>query len=133
MSKPFLLDSSFLLAYFIEEDHLHDKAKKRAEVLVPNECYLLPEVFAEVISVLSVRESSKVAELVGKKLQENFAFYISRENNREAILKEFCLLSPHRFSYVDVALYVMAKNEQFEIITFDEKLRKLCEKKTSNP
>jgi predicted nucleic acid-binding protein len=117
-----ILDSSFLFAYFIEEDSLHELSLEKANSLKMNECVVLYDVFRELISIVSVRHNSKFAIEIGEEVFTNFQIYSPKKEERKAIWKEFQKLSPHRFSYTDVSLYYFAKFRGLELISFDKVL-----------
>jgi len=124
--KMKFLDSNFLFGYFVKEDALHEKSVKEAKLIDVASCVVLSDVLHEVVSIAAVRHSSDLATQIGESIFEYFSIYSPKKVERKAIWNEFKRLSPHRFSYVDVALYYFAKSKGAEIVTFDKALAKIC-------
>jgi predicted nucleic acid-binding protein len=117
-----ILDSNFLFGYFVKEDSLHEKCLHEAESLKLSECLVISDVLHEVISIAAVRHDSAIAIEIGERIFENFQVYSPKKQERKAIWLEFIKLSPHRFSYADVALYFFVKNYGAQLVSFDEAL-----------
>lgn len=122
-----LLDTSFLYAFFQENDNHHKEAIKIAkEIADKNPIFIPIEVLEELMTVVTRKDSSKraiqIAEII---LAPNNAIGIL--NTHELVFDNayeiFKKLSPHNFSFVDcILISLIQQNHDSEIISFDKSL-----------
>lgn len=121
-----LLDTNFLLGYFFSDDALHEKCLRISQNIKQEEAFIVTEIFHEVITLLSVRTSSKLAIETGKEIQKIFPFFSPDKTAHEHAWKIFQENDPHRFSYEDIFLMALSEIYGFQVLTFDKKLQKRC-------
>jgi predicted nucleic acid-binding protein len=119
-----LLDTNIIIGYFSPEDTLHQKCRDLLSGKNVNDYCIIPEVFWEAVSIVSVRHSSEDAIKLGNILEKNFSFYDTKNIPLDSIWELFQELSPHRFSYVDTLLLVLLEDQEIDVLTLDEKLKK---------
>lgn len=121
-----ILDTSFLVALFIKEDELHEKAMDLIEKL-ENQKLLLPDrVLEETFTVLSYKKGVKFALEVLNKLSINkdIINYRFNEAEYETILRLIKKLKK-RLSFVDyIVVYLCLKNSE-RPLSFDEDIKRL--------
>jgi len=120
-----ILDTSFLFAYFQENDEFHLKAKELAENIRGELIYVSFLVAQEFLTLLTSRYSSSVAATIYEDLfSEETGIKLIKidEEFFEETLVLFKKLNPHRFSFVDVSLMVLSKELEAKVLTFDERL-----------
>ena len=107
-----ILDTSFLFAYYREQDVHHKTAVDLAKE-IGGETVIVPvEVFEELITVVTRKFSSKAGIEVGKKLLSNeFPVEMLRtaDNVFQNAWANFQALDPHSFSFVDCILIALSK------------------------
>ncbi len=115
-----LIDTSVFVAYFNDDDDLHERALKRDyKHSSTNQL-----VFCEVANVLEKRiPDKKIVMDCLKQLLEKVRLVALPEEELNETVREF---SKHygKLSFTDCSLLVQAKNLKAELITFDEKLAK---------
>lgn len=119
-----LLDTNIIIGYFSPEDTLHQKCKALLSGKNVNDYCIIPEVFWEAISIVSVRNSSEDATRLGQILVDEFGFFDTKNIPLESIWRTFQELSLHRLSHVDVLLLFLSENQEMDVLTLDEKLKK---------
>ena len=122
-----LLDTSFLYAYFEENDSNHKKALALAEGLEFADPVLHIDVLKELISVVTARSTSKQALQISSDLmRDNGPIKILYDNKRifEVVYSYFAALGPHRLSYVDCLLVALAKEFSCKVLSFDKAILK---------
>ena len=99
-----LLDTSFLFAFFQEDDVHHAKAKEWAPQLDEDPGFIPMSVFDELMTLLTYRVSPEAAIKIGQLLlQENSPVGVLKMD--ETVFDEawsyFQEKSPHNFSFTD--------------------------------
>ena len=125
-----ILDTSYLFSLFQEEDDFHQKALGLSEKLDDEVSYITFLVFQELLTLITSRFSSaeaiRVADILNSE-RSPVQFLKLDEEYFDDTLALFKKLSPHRFSFVDVSLMVLAKNMEARVLTFDERLDRACQ------
>ncbi len=122
-----IVDSSFLIALYVEEDVQHPKAARIFEET--NEELELPfEVLTEMLTVISGLKGINEVNLVFDKIKKNNQFVIreplSPDSHRQILTFFLSQKQEDRLSYIDCLQVVIAKKENKEIISFDKKIEK---------
>lgn len=120
-----ILDTSYLYALLREEDDHHQKALQLSKKLNDELVYITFLIFQEFLTLLTGRASSqeaiKVADFLLSEKSPIQLLKIDKEYFEDT-LALFKKLSPHRFSFVDVSLIILAGELEAEVITFDKRL-----------
>lgn len=122
-----ILDTSFLFAFFQQNDNQHDDAVGLTASFKNDVVYFPFLVFQELMTLIMSRYSSseaiRICEII---LDKDFPAQILKidEEYFEQSVDLFKKLGKHKFSFVDVSLIVLARELGAKIITFDERLEK---------
>ena len=119
-----ILDSDVWIAYFNTNDSQHLKARKVFEK-ISDKIILTEYNILEISSVLLLRASKAVADSFLDIVLNNadIAVLASNEHFFNRVIKRFLEFKKSSLSFVDVSLVVLSK--EYEVVTFDEKLKKV--------
>ncbi|QQR54682.1 type II toxin-antitoxin system VapC family toxin [Candidatus Peregrinibacteria bacterium] len=120
-----ILDTSFIFAYFNSVDSLHKKARHIFKSSAEEPHFVSFLVYQELLTLMTSRFSSKEAiQLSEILLSEDSGIQLLKmdEEYFEESVALFEELSPHKLSFVDISLLVLAKNLEAKVLTFDERL-----------
>lgn len=119
-SQYVVIDSSFLIAFYNEEDSQHRKALEVVSKIGDKIVLLHPYVVEEVATVLTYKSGISDA----KKFLENFLnsenINISRVDIKEEI--EFFNKLNKKISFTDSAIIKMSKEKNIPVLTFDKQI-----------
>lgn len=122
-----LVDTNIILRYLLEDNE--ELSKKAIEIIDNNKIFIPTEVIVEVSYVLK-----KVYNVEKDKIYEVIQLLIDMENvnfqNKETIELAFETYSKQNLDIVDCMLFAYAKNEKYDVETFDKKLNNLIVKAT---
>ena len=122
-------DTNVWLALFVEEDSLREQATFVLEEHKEQDIFIIPEVWQELITVLSVRHTSKIAIEASEKIQTmGISWHLHNITDKEVYQGFFKPNSPHRMSFTDCLLGYLAQEEGAKILTFDKELQKYLPK-----
>ena len=121
----YLVDSSVLVALFLDFDTQHRKAEQTFTKL-SGTMYLPYCVITEVATVLTYKHS--------KQLADNFIAYV--RNNRDLTVinndafdeMAFYSTVSHKLSFVDISLIFLSHKHGATLITFDKQLEQVAKK-----
>lgn len=122
-----ILDTSFLFALFVEQDSAHLKAVHFAKSLAQENAFCSFLVFQELMTLMMSKLGSEAASKIGADiLAQDSGIQILKidQDYFEETVKLFEKLSPHKLSFVDVSLLVLAKKLEAKVLTFDQGLER---------
>jgi len=126
-----LLDSSALIALFVENDTFHNTVKETFSKITHST--LLFSVFEEVIAVLHHRVNPTKAREVSAVLLNNQLITIATITNQHTQeINELWQTLPDDIDFVDASLLWAQKKYNLPIITFDTLLNSLQKKPTNS-
>ncbi len=122
-----VLDTSFLVSFYLSEDINHRKALKLAEENAQEMMLLSEIILFETLTVLNYKAGIARAreahdELLGNK---SIRFFNLSEIEKNEILELFFAQENSKLSYADISVIYMAKRGKAKILTFDEVILKL--------
>ncbi len=119
-----IVDTNIILRYLLNDNEKLNKVA--TNIMENNDIFIPTEVIVETSYVLKKVyhvEKEKIYEVVKELLNfENIHF-----QNSDTIKLAFKVYSERNFDIVDCLLYAYCKNENYVIVTLDEKLRKFIE------
>lgn len=122
-----LIDSSIIISFFRKNEILH---KDAVEIIKNSKKLLIIDyVLSEILTVLKMREWFDIANLCLDFLENNNdieILNISQENFLDA--KEIFKKYNNNLSFVDILLFVVKKDKNLKLATFDKDLVKFLEK-----
>lgn len=117
-----VIDTNIILRYLLEDNE--ELSKKAIEIIDNNQIFIPTEVIVETSYVLK-----KVYQVEKDKIYKVIQLLLEMENvnfeNKETIELAFKTYAEKNLDIVDCMLYAYAKNEKYEVKTFDNKLAKL--------
>ena len=117
-----VIDTNIILRYLLEDNE--ELSKKAIEIIDNNQIFIPTEVIVETSYVLK-----KVYQEKKDKIYKVIQLLLEMENvnfeNKETIELAFKTYAEKNLDIVDCMLYAYAKNEKYEVKTFDNKLAKL--------
>ncbi|MBM3255901.1 MAG: type II toxin-antitoxin system VapC family toxin [Candidatus Moranbacteria bacterium] len=119
-----VIDSSVWIAFFHEKDSLHQRARKLlGGIAFP--IAVTEYVIMETCTVLSAKSSKKIANMFLAEIVDNedVRILFSAEDLFWETVRRFERSSGKNLSFVDVSLVCLS--DQYQIVTFDEKLKKV--------
>lgn len=124
------LDSSFLIAYKIENDVHHQKAKILMEKIIKNEFgkpIISDYIFDEVITVIFGKSKShELAIETGKELINSFNIINIEESLFKESWNEFIKQKETKFSFTDCSILALMNAHKIQnLATFDEEFNKV--------
>lgn len=129
-----ILDTSFLFALFVEQDTAHQKALHLAKSLNQESAFCSFLVFQELMTLMMSKLSAVSASKIGADiLAQDSGIQILKIDQEyfEETVDLFESLAPHKLSFVDVSLLILAKNLEAKVLTFDQGLDlALCSQKS---
>lgn len=123
--EALVLDTSFLVALFNNNDVFHKKALKRREQ-IKNEILLLPEyVVLELTTILGIKTSVKISQkATNELLHAKEVRFIPCSEIFASAFKRFHKQDLYKLSFVDCALLEIKESYgASEILTFDKALK----------
>lgn len=119
-----IVDTNIILRYLLNDNEKLNKVA--TNIMENNDIFIPTEVIVETSYVLKKVyhvEKEKIYEVVKELLNfENIHF-----QNSDTIKLAFKVYFERNFDIVDCLLYAYCKNENYVIVTLDEKLRKFIE------
>ena len=127
VSPVIVLDTSFLVSFYLSEDVNHEKALELAEQNAKETMLLSDVILFEMLTVLNYKAGIARAreahdELLGNR---SIRFFYLSEIEKDEILGLFFAQGKSRLSYADVSVAYMAKRGKAKVLTFDEIILKL--------
>lgn len=124
------LDSSFLIAYKIENDTHHQKAKLLMEKIIKNEFgkpIISDYIFDEVITVIFGKSKNhKLAVETGKELINSFDILNIEESLFKESWNEFIKQKETKFSFTDCSILALINSHKIQnLATFDEEFNNI--------
>lgn len=127
MSKPYFLDTSFIIAYAIATDNQHTKTEPLEDIILNKPCYINNCILNECITVsYNKTKSLELSQEVYYILIDNFK--ILNENNIVNYnAKTMDLFKKHKgkLSFTDAGIITtMKENNISDLLTFDSQFKK---------
>jgi predicted nucleic-acid-binding protein len=122
MQRTIVLDANAILRYLIND--IPDQADQVSQILMNREVLVLPEVIAEVIYTMAKYYNYDKTSLCQKIL----IFLQDAECDSEILIHAINTFSEDKFDFVDCILLEYDKLPEYEIFTFDKKLKKQLNK-----
>lgn len=127
MSKPYFLDTSFIIAYAIATDNQHTKTETLEDIILNNPCYINNSILNECITVsYNKTKSLELSQEVYYIIIDNFKII-----NEYSILnynaKTMDLFKKHegKLSFTDSGIITtMKENNINDLLTFDTQFKK---------
>jgi predicted nucleic-acid-binding protein len=122
MEKRLILDANAILRYLLRDDI--QQADIVAQTILNRNIHILPEVLVEVIYIMvKVYDYTKTetARII-------LTFLNDIGYNDNLVINAVKLFGSKNFAFVDCILSQYAKQDKYEIFTFDKKLKKLIDK-----
>ena len=133
MKRKVLLDTSFIVAFLFEKDKYHDEAVEVVKHLGENvEFYIHNLVVQEAATVICRR--CKERKIDCQKALEIYSSFIRELNLIEPPYNNLEILDIMKnldcsLSFIDTLLVKLAKKHHFEVLTFDQNLKRVLEEK----
>ena len=131
-----ILDSSYLIAFFLEEDFHHVKAIDRAETDSQSaESWIIPDpILFESLSVIRYDQGAPAARKALERLMSNQNIQIYQFNSRErTAIFELFFSSSYSISAADATVAYLCKQMRAPALTYDENLLKVIAQQTLSP
>lgn len=124
-----VLDTSFLVSFFLSGDSNHPKAVELFQKHREDEMLLTGEILFETLSVLNVKDGMELARAAHQKLMANskLSFIYLNEAERKEILEEF-LAQEDRLSVADISVVHACRKTLSSPLTFDKGIIKAARK-----
>jgi|GEM_PF-937781 len=121
-----IADTSFLVALFIPEDELHNKAISLLETLKTKEILILDRVLEELFTVLTYKKGIIYSLEVLTKINKNKIFSIYNIDETEShLVLELATKLHKKLSFVDYAVISFTLKNNDLLLCFDEEMNKL--------
>ncbi len=120
-----IVDTSFLIAFFLNEDELHEKAINNFKNV--NGHLIIPDrVLEETFTVLCYKKGVVYSLEVINKLKNNKDIIIYKIDYKESeLIFEFVADIKKKFSFVDYIILYLALNTHEKLLCFDDELVKI--------
>lgn len=127
MPTEVLVDTSALIAFFVQSER-HHLAAKEYFLQHPNTHWtILSSVFDETVTWVRARVSIKHSIQIGHLLREEHRYIPLSETDDLATWEAFCRYDDKAWSYTDCSLLVMAHRLNiFNVVAFDEYIRQMA-------
>ena len=133
VSNRIFVDANFFVALFNPSDSLHKEAirisqrlkKEKKELAISN------FIFLEVVTVVSQKMGKKAALVLGKELLKGKVEIIQIDEKLNRLSWEtFKKVVNKEISFVDCGILAVIEEEEIgEVLTFDQRLKRVVEKK----
>jgi len=120
-----LIDTSVLYAWLFKADSQHLVAREIIESQKQT-IHIIPEIWAEVMSLVSNRHGAQRAIDVDQALKTiaDFHFYDHNIGQNDVWMTVFLSHAPHRMSIPDCTLLYLALEQSHEVLTLDREMQK---------
>ncbi|MBE6493930.1 MAG: type II toxin-antitoxin system VapC family toxin [Methanosphaera stadtmanae] len=131
-----LLDTSFIVSLFRENDENHQKAKENAHIIEECDCYITNYILNEVITIIAMRTKDiKITETIYYFMLDNFTIINEQEtsNFNTMVMKIFKKYNKDTFhlSFIDCSLILLYNEYNLDVlVSFDKWFKKVEEIKT---
>ena len=119
-----IIDANIVLRYLL--DDTKELSEKASAILEHQEVFLLNEVIAEIVYVLERVYQVKNDE-ISVTLQGLLKYDNLNVEDFELLEEALKLYGKRKLDFVDTLLYAYSKTRNYEVYTFDKKLKKLLE------
>ena len=118
-----MLDSSFLVSFYLEKDSNCPKAKEQMALEKETELVLAENILHETLTVLSCRQDIAFAKQVYRELTQNqkIQIYHFTPHETQEVLDLFFMLG-RKLSVPDVGVIYLARRLKAEVLAFDEEI-----------
>jgi len=118
-----LLDASVIIAFFRDNEALHDKAV--AIFQAPEDYVIMDHILGEVITVLKLREGFEMAKNALAILTnvEGIRIYETQPEIFWSAIDAYGK-TKNKLSFIDTLILTLAKENRLELLTFDKDLAK---------
>lgn len=116
-----IIDANIILRYLLND--VEELSEKAEEIIENNDVFVPNEVIAEVVYVLE-----KVYKVERIEIYNYLTEFFEKQNisvpDKDVIFAALKLFSSKKLDFVDTILYAYAKVKDYEVFTFDKKLKK---------
>jgi len=125
-----VLDSSFLISFFLDGDENFGKASAIFEKNLDEEMVIIDAVLFETLTVLNYKRGMTTVRTTYDQIVStaNFTIVYLTEDERKEILAEF-LEQKKKMSFEDIAVVHACKKALSPVLSFDREIQKLLEEK----
>ena len=116
-----VLDSSFLIAFYLAQDSQHKNALKLAEQNIEETALLSETILFETLTVLNYKAGIELAKEAYQELMANkyVRFFHFTELEKDEILNEF-FNQKSKLSFADVSVIYLARKSKSKVLAFDD-------------
>jgi len=127
-----IVDTSFLVAFFLNEDELHEKAVNNFKNV--NEHLIIPDrVLEETFTVICYKKGILYSLEILNKLKNNKDVIIYKIDYKECeLIFDFAADLKKRFSFVDYIILYLTLNIPEKLLCFDDELIKTAKTLSMN-
>lgn len=126
-NQEIIVDTSALIAFFLQSETNHKRAK---QYLLNNPYYrwiILETVFAETVTWLRTKVSSYHAIKIGQLLKNEHHYINISDRDDQDIWEIFCKYDDKKWSYTDCSILVIANRLNVnQVFAFDEHIRQMA-------
>lgn len=116
-----IIDANIILRYLLND--VEDLAEEAEQIIENNDVFVPNEVIAEVVYVLE-----KVYKVERIEIDNYLTEFFEKQNisvpDKDVLFAALKLFSSKKLDFIDTILYGYAKVKDYEIFTFDKKLKK---------
>lgn len=127
MPAEVLVDTSALIAFFVQSERHHQAARKCFFQHPNTRWIILSSVFDETVTWIRAKVSTRHSIQIGHLLREEHRYILLSEADDLATWEAFCRYDDKAWSYTDCSLLVMAHRLSiFDVVAFDEHVRQMA-------
>ena len=127
MVPKYILDSSYLIALYLQEDVNHTRALEIFKIIKNSELYIHTHVIAEVVTILTYRMGQNLSFKFLVETQSSSNIHLLESNISEQI-EDFKILNK-KISFTDSVILAIAKRSKYDLVTFDKQMLTILNKK----
>ena len=127
MGPEIIVDTSALIAFFVNSETHHQVAQRYCLNNPQNRWIILESVFDETVTWMRTKISSQASIQIGQLLREEHRYLNISDVDDTDTWKVFCKYDDKKWSYTDCSILVMANRLQvFKVFAFDEHIRQMA-------
>jgi uncharacterized protein len=127
LPEQVLVDTSALIAFFVQSERHHQAVREYFLQHSNNQWIILSSIFDETVTWIRIRVSAKQSIQIGRLLREEHRYIALSESDDLATWEAFCRYDDKAWSYTDCSLLVMARRlGVLNVVSFDEHIRQMA-------
>ena len=127
MSSEVIVDTSALIAFFVQSEQHHQAMKSYFLQHPDNRWVILSTVFVETVTWIRSKVSIYHSIQIGHLLRTEHRYVALSEADDLAVWQAFCQYDDKAWSYTDCSILAMASRLNiFEVVAFDEHIRQMA-------